>query len=35
MLAWAPAFSLEEALGETIGWYRQFIAGQGKAPLAA
>ena len=26
MLGWAPAYSLEEALAETIGWYRQFLA---------
>ncbi|MGH0028599.1 MAG: GDP-mannose 4,6-dehydratase [Myxococcota bacterium] len=26
-LAWRPAFSLEEGLQETVGWYRKFLEG--------
>jgi CDP-glucose 4,6-dehydratase len=26
ILGWSPMFSLDEALGETIHWYRQFLA---------
>src|SRR5262249_54909580 len=26
LLQWAPRYTLEEALGETIAWYRDFLA---------
>jgi dTDP-D-glucose 4,6-dehydratase len=26
MLGWAPAFTLEAALAETVGWYRSWLA---------
>jgi CDP-glucose 4,6-dehydratase len=36
MLAWSPSYGLDEALAETIAWYRQHLgAGRGKEPLAA
>ena len=27
MLGWRPRYSLDEGLAETIGWYREFLAG--------
>jgi nucleoside-diphosphate-sugar epimerase len=28
MLEWRPMFSLDEGLGRTIDWYRQFLGAQ-------
>jgi CDP-glucose 4,6-dehydratase len=37
MLDWTPSFTLDEALDETIDWYREYfgMAGQGARPRAA
>ncbi len=36
MLGWAPRYDLDSALGETVGWYREFLgAGAGDAARAA
>jgi CDP-glucose 4,6-dehydratase len=29
MLGWTPAFTLDAALGETVAWYRAWLAGEG------
>jgi CDP-glucose 4,6-dehydratase len=35
MLAWEPHWSLDEAMGETIAWYREFLGTPAERPAAA
>jgi len=35
VLEWCPGYTLDEALAETIAWYREFLAGAGAAARAA
>jgi CDP-glucose 4,6-dehydratase len=35
LLAWAPRYELDDALQETIGWYQEYFAGQGRGGNAA
>ena len=36
MLGWAPRYGLDEALAETVAWYREYLAAGGEgAPRAA
>jgi CDP-glucose 4,6-dehydratase len=35
MLGWAPRYTLDSALGETIGWYREYFAGRDGRRTAA
>ena len=31
-LGWTPKFGLDDALRETIGWYRKYLSGREVAP---